>query len=498
MFFSPTGIILVLAISAVLHSAFYSENSIYAQFQRCGSRWFNWTPVHKVIESGYHKVTKATGRPFVVCWWARDYLVMPPKYLHDVRTADGTHLNFFHSISDAFHLHTTVGDLYTARTSQRMIDVVKRGLNPLLPQITPILINEIDYSLEHLLEGGSEWQCVKAMELFAEITHRTATRVLICDDLCRNEDFIKQSMRFTKSIFVTALVIANLYLGVFRCLLAWPISLVHGWYLHKCMNILRPHVEKAIQECTADTKKPNAIYWTISLFPETVDKGHHDRFLKELLHSLWAGSSAPGGMITEVVWQLLINDGAIDALREEAREALSQHGWSEKMLNSLHLQDSFIRETNRLFPTGSMTCVRTVLGQPFQFDDGLILPVGTRFGFPAQAIQHDHDALDNPAEFDGFRFVRRGVDDRSVASGEKQWAASSVDTSYLPFGYGNHVCPGRFFAIRLIKLIITKIILEFDIKWDRKGKDRPTPINIEGQFVPNMQQKIYLKRRQDL
>ena len=79
-----------------------------------------------------------------------------------------------------------------------------------------------------------------------------------------------------------------------------------------------------------------------------------------------------------------------------------------------------------------MTCVRTVLEQPFQFTDGLTLPVGTRFGFPAQAIQHDHDALQNPAEFDGFRFAKRNEDDHAATDGDKRWAASSVDASYLP------------------------------------------------------------------
>ncbi|OAL00888.1 cytochrome P450 [Phaeosphaeriaceae sp. SRC1lsM3a] len=495
MMFSSVSIIVVFLIISSW-SILIQKDAFYAKFQRCGSRFFNWDPVHKVIESGYHKITKRTGKPFVVRWWARDYLVMPPRYLNDVRGANSRHLNFFYSIGEAFHLHTSVGDLYSASSSQRMVDVVKKGLNPQLAHLTPILLDETGFSFEHLLGPTSEWREIKAMQFFGEVTHRAATRVLICSELCRDGDFIRHSMRFTQSIFVTALVIVNLPLGIFRNLFAWPISYVHRLHLQKCMKILRSHVRKAIHESESGSKKLNAIHWTIDLFPESADGSHHDRLLKELLHSLWAGSSAPGGMITEVVWQLLINDNAIDIVREEASDALRQHGWSEKMLNSLHLQDSFIRETNRLFPTGSMTCVRTVLEEPFRFSDGLTLPVGTRFGFPSQAIQHDHDSLQNPAEFDGFRFAKRNKDNSPEPDGEKQWAASSVDTSYLPFGYGNHVCPGRFFAIRLIKIVITKMILDFDIKWDRNTRDRPKPMNVEGQFVPNMQQKVYLRRRQ--
>lgn len=65
---------------------------------------------------------------------------------------------------------------------------------------------------------------------------------------------------------------------------------------------------------------------------------------------------------------------------------------------------------------------------------------------------------------------------------------------HFSFGYGNHVCPGRFFAVRLIKLVITKLLLDYDIKWARETNDRPPPVQVEGQFVPNMQQTIFLRR----
>lgn len=78
-----------------------------------------------------------------------------------------------------------------------------------------------------------------------------------------------------------------------------------------------------------------------------------DHLTYELLHNLWAASSAPGGMMTEIVYQLLQDPQYIEPLRHEARKAVDEFGWSEKMLARLHLQDSFIREVNRLLPTGS-------------------------------------------------------------------------------------------------------------------------------------------------
>jgi hypothetical protein len=38
--------------------------------------------------------------PFVVRWWAKDYVILPAKYLVDLKGADWSHLNFFQNISD--------------------------------------------------------------------------------------------------------------------------------------------------------------------------------------------------------------------------------------------------------------------------------------------------------------------------------------------------------------------------------------------------------------
>ena len=63
------------------------------------------------------------------------------------------------------------------------------------------------------------------------------------------------------------------------------------------------------------------------------------------------------------------------------------------------------------------------------------------------------------------------------------------------FGYGNHVCPGRFLAVRLIKIIFTKVITEYDFWWDRKGPGQPRRFEFEGTAIPNPLQKIWLKKR---
>ena len=134
------------------------------------------------------------------------------------------------------------------------------------------------------------------------------------------------------------------------------------------------------------------------------------------------------------------------------------------------------------------------------FNDGLTLPVGTRIGFPIKAIQNDSDNYASPEMFDGFRFFRKsqaenGNGDATSDSGQR-WSSTAMSSTNLAWGHGNHICPGRFFSIRAIKFILTKLLLEYEIGWDRqKGAERPKCVNVEGQFVPNLSQKVWIKPR---
>jgi cytochrome P450 len=74
--------------------------------------------------------------------------------------------------------------------------------------------------------------------------------------------------------------------------------------------------------------------------------------------------------------------------------------------------------------------------------------------------------------------------------------AVALGTNFLlRFGYGNHVCPGRFFAVRLIKVIFTKLIIEYDFQSDWKGTGVPPSLHLEGSIIPHISARISLKRR---
>lgn len=195
-----------------------------------------------------------------------------------------------------------------------------------------------------------------ARDFFTAIVHRAACRILVGEELCRDEDFIRESTAFVISIFITALIIVKLPLGPMRNWLAYPISIWHRRKLNRCTKMILPVLTDRIAEHSSQgglqESRLDAIEWFLMLYSR--DNVNQQRLAAELMHGLWAGTSAPGGLVTEVIFQLLLEPQYKEPLLKEAVEALGDDNrWTEKALGRLPLLDSFIRETNRLNPTGS-------------------------------------------------------------------------------------------------------------------------------------------------
>lgn len=80
-----------------------------------------------------------------------------------------------------------------------------------------------------------------------------------------------------------------------------------------------------------------------------------------------------------------------------------------------------------------MNATRIIKHEPFTFSDGLILPVGTRIGFSVEGAHQNPDLVENPLEFDGFRFVKLAAANARQEDGVNRWAASHCSYSNLKY-----------------------------------------------------------------
>ena len=186
--------------------------------------------------------------------------------------------------------------------------------------------------------------------------HRVTSRILIGPEICRNNDYLNQSMEFTESIFVNGLALTMMPMGPLRKIISWIFSFRHRQKLKKIVKLLLPIVERRLYEFQNSVEiahNLDAMDWTIELTKSVPVENMAHRITLHLLHNLWAGSAAPSGLVTQMVFQMLMEPMYLEPLRAEAEEAISSKGWSDKALKDMPLQDSFIREINRVYPTGA-------------------------------------------------------------------------------------------------------------------------------------------------
>lgn len=99
--------------------------------------------------------------------------------------------------------------------------------------------------------------------------------------------------------------------------------------------------------------------------------------------------------------------------------------------------------------------------------DGTKLPVGSSIQVPSSEPKLNASYYSEPHRFNPYRFhdIRAGkVQDPVNLKNKEQYQFISVNKENTSFGYGRHACPGRFFAANEIKLILARILLDYDIK----------------------------------
>ncbi|KAI0107217.1 putative cytochrome P450 monooxygenase [Nemania sp. FL0031] len=452
------------------------------------TRW----ALDKYGQEGYEKY-HSKGQPFILKVFGQDYWVLPPKYLRDIKSAPAKSLSFFQALSDAFNMQASVGNLYHSTLE---ITVVAKHLNSQFRKVVPLLADEAHFAIEKELGHIPEWKTFNASTLCAALLHRTTSRILVGSELCRNKEYLDVSGRFSKSLFIFGTLWNFVSLGPLSRLFARLTIRGHTRDLDHATRMLLPVIQDRLIErlngIDISEKYTDMLQWimdTPSSIPgddDPVHQAHH------LMHLTFAASSASGVLVTQGLFQLLMFPEYIRPLKEEVERALQENSeWSDKALSSMSLLDSFLRETMRMYPAGSLTGARTVMDDSFKFHDGLELPKGSRLIFPALAVHMDPANYSNPEKFDGFRFApsHMGKD------GRRSIGAATVDRKFLQFGYGPHACPGRFYAVRKAKMVLGLLLTRYEFEWEGNITARPPGIAIEAQMIPNDHAKVRLRSR---
>ena len=75
-----------------------------------------------------------------------------------------------------------------------------------------------------------------------------------------------------------------------------------------------------------------------------------------------------------------------------------------------------------------------------------------------------------------------------------KFVAGQTDISSLAFGYGGQACPGRYFADGEIKLLLSRLLVEFDFAFP-EGKSRPKHMYADENVFMDPDAKLMMRKR---
>jgi cytochrome P450 len=182
-------------------------------------------------------------------------------------------------------------------------------------------------------------------------------------------------------------------------------------------------------------------------------------------------------------------------LEEECKRVSAQYDGltTSASVDALKRVDSVLRESMRVSDVQVTNIFRDVTAGEVDIGNGLRVGPGVRMLFPTQDIHQDPDNYEDPKRFDAFRFSRPFEDTKASGREESERELiTTVTPTFMPFGYGRHACPGRWFASQSMKQALAYLVLNYDVELAGAPPKRRALLNM---MVPPVGTKIRIRRK---
>ncbi|KAL8722764.1 MAG: hypothetical protein Q9225_000825 [Loekoesia sp. 1 TL-2023] len=361
-----------------------------------------------------------------------------------------------------------------------------------MARIVPGLIRELDYAFDVEFPDCTDWVSLKPLDILLRLIARAGSRPWVGKTLCRNEIWLEGSVNFLMNIFKTIAILRTFPTSLHPFISKFLPSVKElQRQLRDVKSLIIPVInERRALEKSGDPnyEKPDDFLQYLMDLAENNEEADPGNIAHRLL-GIMSMAVVPTTATTalHVLFDLATMPGYIEPLRAEILQTLPKE-WNESTQADLigcRKLDSFMKEAQRLNPPGELSFHR-VVKQTMTLSDGLKLTAGTHICMASGPVSIDSDFLQNANEFDGFRWLQGST---SIAS-----FVSTGPTS-LHFGLGRYVCPGRFFAVYILKGILSRILLDYEFKFSDDQRGRPKNIIIGDKIAPNMSTSMWFRKR---
>lgn len=385
--------------------------------------------------------------------------------------------------------------------------------------------------------------------MFGQLIARATSRVVAGESFRHNEQWLNTASSYSANVGITILLLRP-FPTFLRPLIAPFLPSVRQMkrQVRFAKDLFIPIINKRRAADAANdpdyVRPDDFLQWMMDRAADEKDRdpealAHHMLILMSL-----AVVHTSSMALRHALYDVIYRPEYLSPLREEIARTLKD-GWQNATKMSFDGQrrmDSFLRESQRFGPPGECECFRVshlvgrslliypvsfhrIVKEPLPLSDGLLLPKGTHICFPSGPMSKDAAFITDPNVFDGFRWCQDPTDRNALdgttesASPANEGRASetqsnekprnrdlvpststsfvSVSPANMHFGFGRQACPGRFFAASTIKAIMSRIIMDYDLKFEeRQAGRRPRNIVVGEHIFPSTSTTVLFRKRE--
>lgn len=196
---------------------------------------------------------------------------------------------------------------------------------------------------------------------------------------------------------------------------------------------------------------------------------------EEIFQLIAAGYESTASALTWMIAELARNPETQDLLRDEVFETLDPKNIDVADLDDLEMQNLFIDEMLRLYPSLHISIPRKAK-EDYTTQDGFTFKKGDYVIVPIANIQRDERWFKNPDKFDMGRMT--------LENRKKRHKNSSI-----PFFAGAHICSGKQMFMMEAKMTLSKVLSKLEIL---SNGDMPNRV-FQSSTVPSSNFEIQFK-----
>lgn len=498
--------LVIAAVTATFFSRFFNSNPksqypvvgsdvkfIFLKNIRLRQHWFKKGP--EIIHGAFKKFPDTI---FTLPSLDRTSIVLPPRFLSEIRELPSTIGSNSHATSDFFIGNWTSldYDIFAHAT----IDAIKAQYIAKIGQQIGPASNEASYAFIKHFGGYQDWTPIAAQPKILELVTQMVARTIVGPDICRDPEWVPALIGYAQNVFMGAVTL-KLVPKLAYPLVSWFTP--YFYRIQRCRRTIRRLV-RPVMEQTLALRKEDPEWWAAKVKSEDMTtlewlietSTPEDTTVPKMAHRLTGVSFGAAHTTSNTITNALMDlandfDRWAPPLREEIENIVGRDSTSltNADLSKMWKLDSFLKESQRFHPPSKLSVNRKMM-KDHRLSSGDVLPKDAHISFAGVPMSMTEPEFDKPEEFNGFRFEELRKNKETNHNGLQ---FTSSYSGSLHFGHGRYMCPGRFMGSLISKLLIIEFLQRYDLKLAPGG--RPKNIMFFDMDVPDPKYEILFRDR---